>query len=207
MACCERQRFRAFQKPSRAFALPLGGRQKEVRFLLTSFLLSSFLPPQHDELKSADFTPRLADGKRKGAECGAGLCASDGDGDDRRTLAMPFAIVKTLPDRSHPEAPAPASRQVGPRSAAAPPSASRRPTHRARPARSAHFRPSCPIRFPEFSFIHHSAAFIIQPQGCPRHARCAAALRRPPRSRRTRTAFGRPPAGSGLPPSSSYRGA
>ena len=38
----------------------------------------------------------MQDGKRKGAECGAGLCASDGDG--RRTLAMPFAIVKGLPD-------------------------------------------------------------------------------------------------------------
>ncbi|MFR5865730.1 MAG: hypothetical protein ACLUFV_11590, partial [Acutalibacteraceae bacterium] len=63
-----------------------------MRFLLTSFLLFSFLPPQHDESKSADFTPRLADGKRKDAQCGAGLCASAGD--SRRTLAMPFAIVK-----------------------------------------------------------------------------------------------------------------
>ena len=59
-------------------------------------MLSSFLPPQHDEPKSADFTPRLADGKRKDVECGTGLCASNGDG--RRTLAMPSDNVKALPD-------------------------------------------------------------------------------------------------------------
>ena len=64
-------------------------------------MLSSFLPPQHDESKSADFTPRLADGKRKDAQCGAGLCASAGDG--RRTLAMPSDNVKALPDSATPE--------------------------------------------------------------------------------------------------------
>lgn len=168
-------------------------------------MLSSFLPPQHDDQKAPISRPALQTEKEKTRNAARGCARATATA--RGRWRCPSDNVKALPIRSHPEAPAPASRQARPRSAAAPPSASRRPTHRARPADARIF-----VRPDRFAFLN-APSFTIYPHSSFSRRRvramldAPAALRRPPRSRRTRAAFGRPPAGSGPPPSSSCRGA